>query len=142
MGFSTLISRMRAAWHRYRSLDQRGERAAERYLRRRRYKIIARRERCRLGELDLVAADGRTIVLIEVKTRRSHDAGHPAEAVDAEKQRRLNRLALAYLKRHGLLEYRARFDVIAVTWPDKARRPAIEHIVNAFEAAGRNSMFS
>ena len=75
------------------------------YLRRLGYKIVARRERGRLGELDLVAVDGRTVVFVEVKTRRSHDAGHPAEAVDPEKQRRLTRLALAYLKRHGLLEY-------------------------------------
>ena len=95
-----------------------------------------------MGELDLVAVDGRTIVFIEVKTRSSHDAGHPAEAVGTEKQRRITNLALIYLKRHGLLENPARFDVMAITWPEGARKPTIEHIRNAFEAIGRGQMFS
>jgi putative endonuclease len=95
-----------------------------------------------LGELDLVAVDGRTIVFVEVKTRRSHEAGHPAEAVGPEKQRRRTRLALAYLKRHELLEFAARFDVVAITWPEDAQKPAIEHIRNAFEAVGRGQLFS
>ncbi len=142
MEFSTLIARLRTLWRRYRSLGQRGERAAERYLRKLGYKIVARRERGRLGELDLVAVDGRTLVFVEVKTRASHDAGHPAEAVGPEKQQRLTRLALAYLKRHGLLEHAARFDVLAVTWPSDARKPTIDHTQTAFEAVGRGQMFS
>jgi putative endonuclease len=101
-----------------------------------------RRERGPLGELDLVAVDQRTIVFIEVKTRATHSAGHPAEAVDVEKQKKLTRLALAYLKRHDLLEHSARFDVLAVTWPATARRPQIEHYKNAFEAAGRGGLFT
>jgi putative endonuclease len=129
-------------WLRPATLGQRGERAAERYLRRLGYIIVARGRRDRLGEIDLVAVDGRTVVFVEVKTRRSHDAGHPAEAVDEDKQRRLTRLALAFLKRHGLLEHRARFDIVAVTWPDNARRPIIEHIQNAFEPSDRGQMFS
>jgi putative endonuclease len=106
------------------------------------YKIVARGERGQLGELDLVAVDGRTVVFVEVKTRESHDAGHPSEAVDAEKQRRLTRLGLDFLKRHDLLECSARFDIVAVTWPSGARRPVIEHIRDAFEAVGRDGMFS
>lgn len=142
MGVSTLLVRVRAAWSRYHSLDRRGERAAERYLRHLGYTIVARRLRMRMGELDLVAVDGHTIVFVEVKTRRSHNAGHPAEAVGPEKQQQLTRLALAYLKRHDLLEYPARFDVVAVTWPDAARKPTIEHYPNAFPAIGRGQMFS
>jgi putative endonuclease len=142
MNFDRLVARARIAWRRYRSLGARGERAAERHLRRLGYKIVARRDRGRLGELDLVAVDGRTIVFVEVKTRASHDAGHPAEAVGAEKQARLTRLALGYLKRHDLLEHRARFDVIAITWPASARKPTIEHIKSAFDAVGRGQMFS
>lgn len=142
LGLSTLLDRVRTAWRQYRSLDRRGERAAERFVRRLGYKIVARRERGRLGELDLVAVDRRTVVFIEVKTRRSHDAGHPAEAVGPEKQKQLTRLALAYLKRHDLLDYPARFDVVAVTWPDGAKKPKIEHYQNAFEAVGRGQMFS
>ncbi|MEQ8786673.1 MAG: YraN family protein [Pirellulaceae bacterium] len=124
-----------------RTLGQRGEAAAARFLKRLGYKIVARSQRDVLGEIDLVAVDGRTIVFVEVKTRRSLDAGHPAEAVDADKQRRLTRLALGYLKRHRLLEHRARFDVVAVLWSDGQRRPHIEHFRSAFEASGEGRMF-
>jgi putative endonuclease len=124
------------------SLDQRGERAAEKYLKRQGYKIIARRLRLGGGELDLIAADGRTLVFVEVKTRVSHDKGHPAEAVDEAKQRQLTRLGLIYLKRHDLLGHSARFDVVAVTWPKGAKRPSIEHYRSAFEPTGAGQMFS
>jgi putative endonuclease len=120
----------------------RGEQAAERYLKRLGYIIVARAERDRLGELDLVAIDGKTIVFVEVKTRVSSSRGYPAEAVDDDKQRRLTRAALSYLRRHDLLEYRARFDVIAVTWPDSQKQSHIEHFKNAFEAVGVGQMFS
>jgi putative endonuclease len=122
-------------------LGRRGERAAERYLRRRGYKILGRSDRLSPGELDLVALDGRTIVFVEVKTRESAEMGHPSEAVDAAKQRRLTRLAVTFLKRHGLLEYPARFDVIAITWPS-GRRPTIEHFPNAFDAVGKWELYS
>ena len=92
------------------SLGLRGEREAARYLRQRGYKIVARGERDRLGELDLIAVDGRTVVFVEVKTRSGHSAGHPTESIHADKQRRLTHLALRYLKRNGLLEHAARFD--------------------------------
>jgi len=124
-------------------LGQRGEAAAARYLRRRGYKIIALGDRLKhRDELDIVAYRGKTIVFAEVKTRTSTDAGLPAEAVDAAKQRRLTKLAVTFLKRHRLLEYSARFDVIAVTWPPGQCRPKIEHIENAFEAAGQWEFYS
>lgn len=129
-------------------LGERGEDAATRYLKRLGYKILVRHQRgAGRGEIDIIAVDlhgarGRTIVFVEVKTRRSLDKGHPADAVDRDKQQQLTRLALSYLKRHGLLEYPSRFDVIAVIWPADARRPQIEHFVNAFEAVGRGQEFS
>ncbi len=123
-------------------LGPRGEALAARHLRRLGYKIVARGARGQLGELDLVAVDGRTVVFVEVKTRQSHEGGHPAEAVDAEKQRRLTRLAVGFLKRHDLLECASRFDIVAVTWPAGRRRPLVEHIRDAFEASGNNGMFS
>ncbi len=124
------------------TLGQRGEAAAARYLKRRGYKILARGDRLDPGELDLVAADRETIVFVEVKTRQSQDAGHPAEAVDAAKQRRLTRLAVTYLKRHRLLERPARFDVIAITWPAGKWFPTIEHFQNAFDAVGEWEFYS
>ena len=125
-------------------LGPRGEAAAARFLKRQGYKIIARSDRLwHQDELDLVAVDrDRTIVFVEVKTRKSQDTGHPAEAVGAAKQRRLTRLAVTFLKRHGLLEYPARFDVVAVTWPEGRRRPVIEHIQNAFDASGQWELYS
>ena len=128
-------------WRSPQPLGKRGEDVAARFLKRRGYLIVARGQRDMLGELDLVAIDQRTIVFVEVKTRKSHHAGHPAEAVGEAKQRRLTRLALGYLKRHDLLEYQARFDVVAVTWPDSDQRPTIEHFCNAFAPAGRHQMF-
>jgi putative endonuclease len=125
-------------WKRLRqplSLGKRGEREAERHLKRQGYVILARGDRARLGEIDLVAVEKRTVVFVEVKTRTSHDAGHPAEAVDRNKQRRLTRAAQGYLKRHRLGDCLARFDVIAVTWPDLKMRPQIEHFRHAFESA-------
>jgi putative endonuclease len=134
-------------WRRTKSLGERGEDAAVRYLRRLGYKIVARSARIdprrrNSDEIDIVAVDGQTIVFVEVKTRASHDKGHPTAAVDDQKQRRLTNAALAYLKRHDLLEYSARFDVVAVTWPAGARRPMIEHFKNAFEAVGTGQLFS
>jgi putative endonuclease len=124
------------------TLGQRGEAAAARFLRRRGHKILALGDRQGPGELDLVTLDRKTVVFVEVKTRKSHDAGHPAEAVDELKQRRLTRLAVTFLKRYGLLECPARFDVVAVTWPDGQRSPTIEHFPNAFEAVGTWEFYS
>ena len=88
-----------------RTLGQRSEWAAAKYLKRKGYKILALGDRLKhRDELDIVAADGRTVVFVEVKTRASQLQGHPAEAVDAAKQRRLTKLAVLFLKRHGLLD--------------------------------------
>ena len=123
-------------------LGECGENAAAKYLRRRGLKIVARRSRSRIGELDLVAVEGRTVVFVEVKTRRPDAKGSAAEAVDERKQQQLTRAALAFLKAKGLLEYPSRFDVVAVTWPSSSRRPQIEHFRNAFEAAGNEPFFN
>ena len=136
------IDARRRALSKKKDLGRRGEDAAARFLRRLGYKIVARGDSAGPGELDLVAVDGRTVVFIEVKTRKSDDRGLPSEAVDFEKQCRLTRAALAFLKRHGLLEYPARFDVVSVTWPADRRRPEIDHVPGAFEAAGFDGFYS
>ncbi len=122
-------------------LGLQGENAAARYLRRKRYRIVARQDRAKLGEIDLVAVDGETIVFVEVKTRSSWHAGHPVEAITPDKQRRLTRASVAFLRANDLLEYAARFDVVAVTWPRDSRKPTIEHFENAFEPVGKGQMF-
>jgi len=142
MNMRRAVSRWFERFFPKKTLGQRGEAAAERYLRRRGYKVLARSDRFGLGELDLVMLDRKTIVFVEVKTRQSHDAGHPSEAVDKSKQRKLTQLAVAFLKRHDLLEHPARFDVIAVTWATGKRLPMIEHTKNAFEAVGTRDFYS
>lgn len=131
------------AWFRPLPLGLRGERYAARYLRRKGYKIVARGTRSRHGELDLVAVDGRTVVFVEVKTRQQATDESPAAAVTLEKQRRIARAALVFLKSHGLLENPARFDVVAIVWPEAARKPAkVEHFVNAFELPSGRGLFN
>lgn len=121
-----------------RLLGDRGERLAARHLRRSGMRVITRGYRTPQGEIDLIARDGDTLVFVEVKTRRQ---GQPAEAVTPEKQRRLTLAAVRFLRRHRLLDVPARFDVVAITWPDDRRPPRLEHLRNAFEAVGRWQMF-
>lgn len=141
MGLGTAASRWLRRLFAGSPLGKRGEALAARFLRRRGCKILARGSRLFPGELDLVALDRDTVVFVEVKTRRSAEAGHPVEAVTPAKQRRLTRLAVTFLKRHGLLERPARFDVIAITWPERGR-PTIEHFENAFDAVGEAEFYS
>lgn len=135
-----------AWWRRWRlrgaDLGRRGEAAAAEYLAGLGYKIIERALRTRGGELDLIALDGRTVVFVEVKTRRSDQRGSPSLAVDVRKQRRLTQGALTYLKQHRLLNQPARFDVVAVVWPSADSPPQITHVRNAFQARGAGGMFS
>jgi putative endonuclease len=113
------------------SLGARGEREAERFLTRLGYKIVARNERDRLGELDLVAIEGRIVVFVEVKTLVSDHYKQPAEAVNKAKQQRLIRAAKRYLLKHELLECDYRFDVVSIVWPP-GEVPRIDHIRHAF----------
>ena len=129
-------------WFGPKPLGLRGEDAAAGHLRRLGYRILLRNGRSKLGEIDIVALDGDTIVFVEVKTRVSDTAAHPEEFVDAAKQRRLTRLGLAFLKRRRLLGRPARFDVVAVTWLAESRRPQIEHFPNAFASAGPGGFFT
>ena len=130
-------------WRTPKSLGERGENYAARYLRRKGYKIVAMRNRSRLGEIDIVAVDHRTVVFVEVKTRAGEEKGLPEEAVNREKQERLTRAALAFLRRHDLLgNCSARFDVISIVWPEGQKKPDLRHFENAFPPAGNFQMFT
>ncbi len=97
------------------------------------YAILARRYRTRLGEIDIVARDGATVVFVEVKARRSRACGHPAEAVTPWKQRRIAMMATDYLTRQRLHEAACRFDVVAISG-DGDGSQGIEVIRSAFWA--------
>jgi putative endonuclease len=108
-----------------------GEDLACAELERRGYAILARRYRTRFGEIDIIARDGDTTVIVEVKARHGDRFGDGAEAVTSWKQRRIGNMAVDYLSRHRLLDGRCRFDVVAVdvsTTP-----PRIEVYSNAFD---------
>jgi putative endonuclease len=123
-----------------RLLGDEGERIAARHLKKQGYRIVARQTRSRVGEIDLIALDGDTIVFVEVKSRRDQREGSPAEAVDRRKQVKLTQLALAWLKKRKLLGRPTRFDVVSIRWTANGQ-PTVTHYKNAFEAADFGQMY-
>lgn len=111
-----------------RSLGGGYEKAAAAYLEENGYKILQMNYRCRAGEADIVARDGKYLVFVEVKYREHMSGGGPLAAVGFRKQERISRVAAWYLMEHRLPEYTAvRFDVIGIT-PGEIRL-----IQNAFD---------
>ena len=110
----------------------RGEKLACRYLKRSGYRILLRNFRGRSGgEIDVVCRDNDTLVFVEVKTRTREDFGRPFEAVGREKQKRISRGALAWLRMLDNPDILLRFDVVEVVFAEEAK-PRIELIRNAF----------
>lgn len=109
-----------------RALGARAEAAVARDLEARGWRVVARNYRCRLGEVDLVALDGDTLVFLEVKRRRGLRFGSGFEAVTARKQQTIMRVAEWYMleRPHG---GPVRFDVASV-----GPEGAIAHLPNAF----------
>jgi putative endonuclease len=112
-------------------LGELGEQLALKKVKRLGYKCIIRNYRCPLGEMDLIAQDGDTLVFIEIKTRKARSISFAKEAVDAKKRRQISKVALFYLKANGCPDAKARFDVVAVGFT--GRQPQIEVIKNAFD---------
>ncbi|MBR2122388.1 MAG: YraN family protein [Lachnospiraceae bacterium] len=103
---------------------------AVRYLQKLGWRILERNFRSRSGEIDIIAADGRSIVFVEVKFRKSNSSGTPLEAVSLYKQRRISNTALFYLYYARIPEERpCRFDVIGIDGSER-----ITHIKDAFYA--------
>jgi len=122
-----------------RALGQVGEAAAARFLERRGLVILARNLRSRLGEIDLVARDGPTLVFVEVKARRGLPGDPPEAAVDARKRARLTRLALGYLAARRLGERSCRFDVVGVSLDETGGVTGVRHLRHAFDLEGWTS---
>lgn len=106
-----------------------GEARAARHLQDAGWRLLSRNWRCPQGEVDLVASRDRVIAVVEVKTRRSDRYGHPLEAVDDRKRRRLWRLAYAWMAAHpdAVQGRQVRIDVIAITGDDPATG-ALDHV--------------
>jgi len=106
-----------------------GEHRAAAHLSARGYTILDRNWRCSHGELDIVAATRRELVVVEVKTRRTEWFGHPFAAIDKRKRDRLWRLACAWVVAHpdAARGRRLRVDVIGITGEDVATA-VLEHL--------------
>jgi putative endonuclease len=111
------------------ALGRRGERRAAWFYRLRGYRIVARNERTRDGEVDLVVRRGRTIAVVEVKTRSSAVTGEGWEAVDRRKRERLIRLGDRYAagSPSGTM---LRYDIVSLLWT--GRRFSLTHFPDAF----------
>ncbi|MCU0599322.1 MAG: YraN family protein [Desulfobacterales bacterium] len=107
-----------------------GEALAVKHLKQKGYEIICVNYKTRLGEIDIIARDKDTIVFVEVKSRRSSTFGSAKAAVTPDKQRRISKNALYYLKATSQMNARARFDVVAIDSSNESC--GVEIIKNAF----------
>jgi putative endonuclease len=95
-------------------LGKQGEQLAAEHLQRAGLRILDRNWRCAEGEIDIVAAERRALVVCEVKTRSGVRYGTPLEVITRQKRNRLRRLAVRWLVAHGVLFDEIRIDVVGV----------------------------
>jgi len=112
-------------------LGEKGEGVAVQFLKKQGYKIITQNYKTRIGEIDIIAREGDTLVFVEVKTRESIAYGKPFEAVDYFKKRKIVNVAMLYLKKMKEIPP-CRFDVISICY--EQGKPDCELIKDAFEA--------
>jgi len=108
-------------------LGRQGEQLAVDHLQRAGLRILDRNWRCAEGEVDIVAAERRTLVICEVKTRSGVRYGTPLEAITRQKRNRLRRLAIRWVVAHGVLFDEVRIDVVGVL-RDGSGGCAVEHV--------------
>ncbi len=107
-----------------------GEKLAKDFLVAKGYQILEQNWVCGHKEIDIIALDGKELVIVEVKTRRVQCLVDPEETVDKYKQRFLIWAAEAYIERNNL-DVDVRFDIVAIVI-DKNNEHRIDHIENAF----------
>ena len=110
-------------------LGKKGEEIAAGYLRKKGYRILEKNWRQWRNEIDVVAMDGKCLVIIEVKTRQSNFFGEPEMAVTRDKQKALIRAANAYV-RYKNVDCEVRFDILSVIISKTTEK--IHHIEDAF----------
>ena len=109
-----------------------GEKHAARSLTLRGYSILARKFRCRFGEIDIVALDKGTLVFIEVRSRSDREYGLPYETINHVKKQHIRRVATAFQMKYGLLDHDSRFDCVSVIFDKNGNLKDIEIIKDAF----------
>lgn len=114
-------------------IGQRGENQARRYLEAKQYRFVTANWKCKAGEVDLIMeAPDKTLVFVEVRTRRPTQFGLGYETVAWQKQKKLIRAAKWYMQKARYFAD-ARFDVVSIV-DDGSDTPEIEHIEYAFQA--------
>ena len=106
-----------------------GEELAVNYLIEKGYEILERNWHNIHKEIDIIARDGKDLVVVEVKTRQNDKNGEPDLAVTRKKQRMLIAAAEAYVLKHQL-DIETRFDIVSIIFKDG--EPVIDHIEDAF----------
>ena len=111
-----------------------GEAVAASYLQKKRYTLLASGYRCRFGEIDLIVTNGKYLVFVEVKLRKSDSFARACEFVDSKKQERLRTTAALYLNQYPT-ELPCRFDVVEIYAKDgvNTKHPQIYHWEDAFQ---------
>lgn len=104
-----------------------GEKLAVRHLELQGFAVLERRWRCRHGEIDIVAVDDSCLVVVEVKTRRSLNAGSPEDAVTPAKLARLRLLTGLWLQQQEVSWREVRIDVVTVLLPP-AGAARVQHL--------------
>ena len=114
--------RRQQLWTPTQATGRRGEDLAHRYLRGQGYVVVARNYRLSAGdaEADIIAWDGDTLVIVEVKTRESDAYGPPDRAIDEDKRRALQRVAREYSRKTGKIP-QVRCDVVNVVLTSPVR---------------------
>lgn len=120
------------------SLGMRGEKAAVSYLKKIGYKILATNF-CnttgrRLGEIDIIAKDGKELVFIEIKTRLDTGTGIlvPEESITSEKLYKINKAASFYISKEKLFDMSYRFDAITLLADAQNNQARLRHLKNIF----------
>lgn len=113
--------------NRLQALGAYGEDVAERHLLERGMAVLERNWRCDEGEIDIVARDGDTLVVVEVKTRTSLSSGTPHEAITDEKLARLKRLGQRWVEARGIRPDGVRIDLVAVLRPRRGKA-LVDHV--------------
>jgi putative endonuclease len=108
-----------------------GEDIAVKYLEAKNWTVIDRNYRFMKAEADIVAYDGKQIIVVEVKTRRGSGFGEPEEAVNDKKKKQLYKATQAWLYERRMEGAPVRFDVIAIILK-KNTGPEIRHHEGAF----------
>lgn len=109
-----------------------GEKHAARSLALKGYSILARKFRCRFGEIDIVALDKGTLVFIEVRSRSDEEHGLPYETINRIKKLHIRRVATAFQMKYGLLDHDSRFDCVSVIFDKNGKLKDVELIKDAF----------